>query len=416
MRNSSRAAATLSVLILFSAVSGGDIFKELLKGFAIGAAVRQAAGPIDKGINSLLKTRDAQVGADTKVVPIFSLGTKGYVGGAQVAASKGIVAKVRAIGQFETEFDDGRYRIKLLIPTTSSNPLKLKRVPGAGMSALVDVALSRGTYSPPASTGIRAGDLLRGGAIAVAVKQFGPKIDSFINGLTKARDGGIEASTRVVPYLSVGEKTYLGAMQIVGPGTAVKKAALVLQYEDLFDRGRMRLRALVPVDRLNPIGAKRVRGVGVSAVIDTVLVTSMAPDRFSHIHYVPLRDSAGNWYMDLKEHEHTLADFQRTGKWHPESPIDYAWKTHPPGWEVGKKVGWRGGQMPPGLWHKTPQGMWPSQMPPGVVVKPSPEQPGAVYLPGEKNQAEEEKKVPPGKEKAPPGKSKGAKGAKGKKG
>jgi hypothetical protein len=419
MRNCLRGAASLCVLLAFSGLSGGDFLKELLKGFAIGAAVRETAGPLDKGINSLLKTRDAQVGADTKVVPAFSLGTKGYAGGAQVAAHKDIVAKVRAVGQYETEFDDGRYRIKLLVPTTSSNPFKLKRVRGAGVSALVDVALSRGTYSPPSSGGIRAGDIFRGGVIAVAVKEFGPKIDRFINTLTGSRGGTIGASTRVVPYLSVGEKTYLGAMQIVGPAAAVRKTQLVLQYEDLFDAGRMRLRALVPIDRVNPFGAKRVGGVGVSAVIDTVLATAVAPDRFTHIHYVPLRDSAGNWYMDLREHEHSLADFKQTGRWHPDSPMDFAWKTHPPGWDVGRKVGWRGGPMPPGLWRKTMPGLMPSPQParkPIVILKPSPEQPGAAYLPGQKKEAEEQEKTPPGKEKAPPGKSKGPKGAKGKKG
>lgn len=37
----------------------------------------------------------------------------------------------------------GQFRVKVLVPTTSSNPLKMKRVDGAGVTAIIDMALSQ---------------------------------------------------------------------------------------------------------------------------------------------------------------------------------------------------------------------------------------------------------------------------------
>jgi hypothetical protein len=315
-----------------------DLGEALVKTVAVGAVVTAVADPADKAINTLLMNKNLPPGVDTKVVPVVSVGEKGYVGAVQVAGAKDLVAKTKVVGQLETSFDDKQYRIKLLMPFDSINPLDTGRVRGLGVSALVDVAMSRNAYLLPASRSWNSGDVLKGAAIAVAVNEFGPQINSFVNSVFKTEGGTPEGATKVVPYLSVGEKAYIGMMQVAGPKQQVDRVRAVWQYEDLFDSGRVRLRVLVPSDTVNPLKLQRVKGVGCTAIIDAMLLRAKEAERRpADYHYF---ERAGV-FVGLGEDPHY----------------------RPPGWDRGRKVGWAKHGDP---YH--PPGLSKKQSPPVVIV------------------------------------------------
>ena len=216
-------------LLLFSVgtASALNLGEAAVKTVAVGAVVNAVSGPADKGLNTLLAQRNLPPGAATKVVPVLSLGEKGYVGAAQVAGSKSLVAKTKSVVQLETAFDNKQYRIKLLMPMDSVNPVGMNRVRGIGVSALVDVALSHNAYLLPPSERFNLGDALKAGAIALATNEYGPQIDSFINAAFKNQGGTPLGATKVVPYLSFGTKAYIGMMQVAGPAAQVSKVKAV---------------------------------------------------------------------------------------------------------------------------------------------------------------------------------------------
>ena len=103
-----------------------------------------------------------------------------------------------------------------------------------------------------------------GGFLVSAIA--GPMND-FINTITLNRNIGVTESTKVVPILSVGTGTAIGAAQVSGPESAVRRTKAVGQIEAEY-QGRLRVRILVPMDSSNPLqGIRRVQGVGVSAII-----------------------------------------------------------------------------------------------------------------------------------------------------
>ena len=104
-----------------------------------------------------------------------------------------------------------------------------------------------------------------GGFLVSAIA--GP-LNDFINTITFNRNIGVTESTKVVPILSVGTGTAIGAAQVSGPESAVRRTKAVGQIEAEY-QGRLRVRILVPMDSSNPLqGIRRVQGVGVSAIID----------------------------------------------------------------------------------------------------------------------------------------------------
>jgi hypothetical protein len=103
--------------------------------------VDQFGDQIDDTINSLLDSKDVATGATTKVVTIITpLGNK-HIGAAQVVGPKAAVDKVGAVVQLETAFMDKTFRIKALVPIEGVDPSKLSRVPGVGVSAVIDVKI-----------------------------------------------------------------------------------------------------------------------------------------------------------------------------------------------------------------------------------------------------------------------------------
>lgn len=119
------------------------------------------------------------------------------------------------------------------------------------------------------------GDILKGGGIIFVVDRLAGPINQGINALTGNKNS-IRDTTKVVPILSLGQGTYVGAAQVSGPKNQVDQVKALAQVEGEFDRfaGGVRARALIPVSVRSVKDLKslsRVRGVGVSALVDVKL-------------------------------------------------------------------------------------------------------------------------------------------------
>ena len=115
--------------------------------------------------------------------------------------------------------------------------------------------------------------LLKGGAIIIAIDKFGGDINNFVDKLVGNPPKGSE--TRVVPILSLGKGTYAGAAQITGPKAQVEKVRAVAQIEGDARVGmKIRVKGLIPVESRevkNLDSLKRVSGVGITGLIDAKL-------------------------------------------------------------------------------------------------------------------------------------------------
>ncbi len=118
-----------------------------------------------------------------------------------------------------------------------------------------------------AGLGSILGGVAKIGGIGYVIDKFGPQIDSFLNKLLKQNNLSTEYTTAVVPIVSVGTSGYIGMAQVTGPASSIEQVKAVGQIEGSFN-GMIRVKGLVPLDSLNPVGASRVQGVGVSAIID----------------------------------------------------------------------------------------------------------------------------------------------------
>src|SRR5258708_1662013 len=94
--------------ILITAVLSGIVstfasaqLGSILKGGAIALAVDKFGPQIDRGINSLMNSRNLNTGQKTKVVPILSIGNGGYAGAVQVTGPDEQLDKVKAVAQLE---------------------------------------------------------------------------------------------------------------------------------------------------------------------------------------------------------------------------------------------------------------------------------------------------------------------------
>lgn len=126
--------------------------------------------------------------------------------------------------------------------------------------------------SPIPASAIDLGDILKKGAIivgggAVVTAIAGP-INDFINTVTFNKGAKFQGHTKVVPIVSFGSGTHIGAAQVGGQSkTAVNNTQAVAQLEADFKGVRAKI--LIPIDSLNPVERfRRVQGVGVTAIID----------------------------------------------------------------------------------------------------------------------------------------------------
>ena len=103
--------------------------------------------------------------------------------------------------------------------------------------------------------------------IGFAVKQFGPQINKLVNTVLGQKGLAYDGATKVVPILSLGNGAHIGGAQVQGPEEQVRQVKGVGQVE--VPLGRVRGKALIPVDTLTPTkGYDKVKGTGVSAIID----------------------------------------------------------------------------------------------------------------------------------------------------
>ncbi len=107
--------------------------------------------------------------------------------------------------------------------------------------------------------------------VGFVVTQFAGPLNDFVNTILNNKGVAVREQTKVVPILTIGigQAGFIGAAQVSGPKSAVEKVQAVGQLEGDFSQV-FRVKALVPLDSLNPItdGIRRVPGVGVTAIID----------------------------------------------------------------------------------------------------------------------------------------------------
>ncbi|HUT73699.1 MAG TPA: hypothetical protein VM221_02545 [Armatimonadota bacterium] len=136
-----RLVTVLAGLVIVALVGGAAVALDiggLVKIFGIGYVVQHFSGDIDSFLNKTLGERGAEIRGATKVVPILSVGSGGFIGAAQVVGVPSKVETVKAVAQVETKYHD-RFRMRVLIPvsteTVSGSP---KGVSGVGVSAVLD--------------------------------------------------------------------------------------------------------------------------------------------------------------------------------------------------------------------------------------------------------------------------------------
>ena len=131
------ALATGIAMPATQAFSLGDV----LKVGGIGFIVDRFAGPLNSFINTLTFKNKAGNEFATKVVPVLTFGSGGYVGAVQVTGSQELVDRTKAVLQLESDFNGGQFRVKALVPIDSKNPVNFTRVQGVGVSATIDVRI-----------------------------------------------------------------------------------------------------------------------------------------------------------------------------------------------------------------------------------------------------------------------------------
>ncbi len=139
-RNSKKTVLTLGLLTL-AAMGAGAQFDSILKGGGVAFAVSRFGPEINKAINGVTKTPNDDPVFATKVVPVISVGDGKEAGAVQVMGPREAVGKVQAVAQFETKFQPLGMRLRGLVPMDSKDIKNVRRVPGVGISGLLDVKI-----------------------------------------------------------------------------------------------------------------------------------------------------------------------------------------------------------------------------------------------------------------------------------
>ncbi len=119
----------------------GGLVKKGIKIGGVKLAVDQFGSDLNKVINKLFNEEKYPLEHATKVVIIVSpIGNK-HIGAAQVTGPKDAVDRCEAVLALETSFMDKMFRIKGLVPVDNDSPTNAERVPGVGVSAIIDIKL-----------------------------------------------------------------------------------------------------------------------------------------------------------------------------------------------------------------------------------------------------------------------------------
>jgi hypothetical protein len=148
----------------------------------------------------------------------------------------------------------------------------MNRKMAAGLAGALVAGMFLGQAGPVQA---QLGSILKGGGVVFLVDRFSGDIDRFVNTVTGNKTDNITQSTRVVPIVSVGRGTFVGAVQVSGPKQQVDQVKAVAQIEGQAKIGSaVRVRGLIPITTrtATDLGSlSRVKGVGVSALIDVQL-------------------------------------------------------------------------------------------------------------------------------------------------
>ena len=116
----------------------GDMLKE--KGVSL--VLDHFSEKIDEYVNENAPLK-IEKGCATKIVPVVTIGSKGYIGAAQVCGPKEQVDKCKAALTVEGQLASGVVRVQYLVPIDTNKPASLDnvhRVQGVGVSARLDLA------------------------------------------------------------------------------------------------------------------------------------------------------------------------------------------------------------------------------------------------------------------------------------
>ena len=116
-------------------------FGTILKGAGISFIVSKFGPEINKVINAVTKTPNNDPVFASKVVPIISVGDGKEAGAVQIMGPRDAVGKVQAVAQFESNFKPLNMRLRGLVPMDSKDIRNVHRVPGVGISGLLDVKI-----------------------------------------------------------------------------------------------------------------------------------------------------------------------------------------------------------------------------------------------------------------------------------
>ncbi|MGI6263230.1 MAG: hypothetical protein ACOYKB_05185 [Succiniclasticum sp.] len=122
----------------------GSVLEDLGKAVKTGGIVYlvdRYGSELNTFINKLTSKYPISDEYATKVVPIIAVGTKGYVGAAQISGPRSKVDQVKGALSLEGEFLNRTFRIQALIPVDSLDPTNCTRIQGVGVSAKIDVAI-----------------------------------------------------------------------------------------------------------------------------------------------------------------------------------------------------------------------------------------------------------------------------------
>ena len=115
----------------------GDMLKE--KGMSL--TLDHFSEKINEYVNENAPLK-IEKGCATKIVPVVTIGSKGYIGAAQVSGPKEQVDKCKAALTVEGKLASGAVRIQYLVPIDTNKPTSLDnvhRVQGVGVSARLDL-------------------------------------------------------------------------------------------------------------------------------------------------------------------------------------------------------------------------------------------------------------------------------------
>lgn len=133
--------ATLSTGALVNTTQAFSLnLGSILKVGGVGILVDRFGGQINDFLNKILAQNNLSTTYTTKVVPIVSIGTNGYIGAAQVTGPASEVERVEAVAQLEASFNNVA-RVKGLVPIDSKNPVNASRIQGVGVSAIIDLKI-----------------------------------------------------------------------------------------------------------------------------------------------------------------------------------------------------------------------------------------------------------------------------------